>query len=67
LAVCGRALSTFTNNFRSLPAVSIERLWNNGSNVSAIIAAVKLATFFENIGQMGPALIPNNYEHEFFD
>jgi hypothetical protein len=35
VAVCGRALPVCTNNFRSLPAASIECHWDNGSNISA--------------------------------
>jgi hypothetical protein len=57
-------LAACANNFRSLPAASIERHWNNGSNISA--AGVELATFFENLDQMEPARIPNDCEHAFF-
>jgi hypothetical protein len=32
-----------------------------------MIAGVELAAFFENLGQMEPARIPNDCEHEFFD
>jgi hypothetical protein len=32
-----------------------------------MVAGVELGTFFENLDQMGPAWIPNDREHEFFN